>query len=252
MRTLKLTIAYDGTGYHGFQRQANASTIQQVLEEKLAKIFGHPLQVIGAGRTDAGVHALGQVISLRTTGRIPTENIIRAAACVLPPDIAVVGCAVAEDDFHARKSAVAKTYRYCLQQTLVPDPLRRNYAWQIRQTFSVDILQKALLHVVGRHDFSAFQSAGSSIRNPVRTLFQAECKEAGAIIDIVFRGDGFLYHMVRNLVGTAVRLAIAGADPARMAEILASGDRRCAGYTAPPQGLSLVEVEYPVIGKNSD
>lgn len=244
-RTLKLTVAYDGTAYHGFQRQAKDLTIQQVLEEKLAKIFGHSVQVAGAGRTDAGVHALGQVISLQTTGRIPTDRIPMATVGLLPGDIAVVAAEEVSPDFHARRSAREKTYRYRLQSTPVVDPLTRNHTWQIRMPLATDVLQQCLDHVVGKHDFSAFQSAGSAIRNPVRTLFQADCSALGAHIDIHFRGDGFLYHMVRNLVGTAVAIAARGQNPLRMKEILDSRDRRNAGATAPPQGLYLVTVEYP-------
>ena len=172
MRTLKLTIAYDGTAYHGFQRQQNAVAVQQVLEKKLEPLFGHSLVLHGAGRTDAGVHAAGQVVSFTTTGTIPAEKICRAASSLLPADIVVIAAEEVADSFHARKSAVAKTYLYRLYQGAFANPFCRNYTWHIRHPLAVDEMREALQRIEGTHDFSSFRATGSVMTDPVRTIMK--------------------------------------------------------------------------------
>ena len=243
-RTLKLTIAYDGTAYHGFQRQANATTIQQVLEERLAKIFGHQLKVTGAGRTDAGVHAYGQVVSLRTTGSIPTARIPLAARGVLPDDIVVTGAAEVDAAFHARYAAKSKIYVYRIFTGAAPDPFLRNYAWHLADAPDAALMHAAARHTAGRHDFSAFRAAGGADGSPVRTILAASCRQDGLLTEFSFWGTGFLYHMVRNLVGTLVDVGLGRTTAADFAAILASRDRKQAGITAPAQGLYLKEVLY--------
>lgn len=245
MRNLKLILAYDGTLYHGFQRQANAVTIQQIVEDRLPKIFGHPITITGAGRTDAGVHAYGQVINFFTNGRVPTERIVLAARSLLPPDIVVVSAAEEAEDFHARYSAQSKIYRYRLLNTPIANPLERNYAWHFRQPLNVELMDEAAQIIVGTHDFSAFRASGSASVNPVRTIMAAECRIQGSgIIEFEFWGTGFLYHMVRNLVGTLVEVGQQHITPEDFAGILKGRDRRAAGITAPAQGLYLMEVKY--------
>ncbi|EAX47606.1 tRNA pseudouridine synthase A [Thermosinus carboxydivorans Nor1] len=243
-RYLKLTVAYDGTAYHGFQRQANAITVQQVLEERLATIFGHPLKVTGAARTDAGVHAYGQVVGFATSGTIPAANIVRAAKSVLPPDIVVVKAEEVSADFHARFSARSKIYLYRIYNAAVADPFRRNYAWHVTQPLDEAAMDTAVQTVVGTHDFSAFRAAGGPPVSPVRTIYEAGCTREGDMLEFRFWGNGFLYHMVRNLVGTLVDVGLGRLTRDGFTRILAGRDRTRAGITAPPQGLYLKEIFY--------
>lgn len=245
MRNIKLVLAYDGSAYHGFQRQANAMTIQQIVEERLPKIFGHPLTINGAGRTDAGVHAYGQVINFFTKGSIPTERIPLAARSLLPPDIVVVAAAEVGPEFHARHSAQSKIYRYRLLNARIANPFEHNYAWHFFQTLTVPLMQEAAQVIVGTHDFSAFRASGGAPRSPVRTILSANCRQQGeAIIEFEFWGTGFLYHMVRNLVGTLIKVGQRLLTPQDFAGILKGRDRHAAGITAPAQGLYLMEVKY--------
>jgi len=243
-RNIKLTIAYDGTNYHGFQRQTNAVTIQQILEEKLGKLFGHQIKVAGAGRTDAGVHAYGQVVNFYTTGSIPVEKIPLAARGIMPPDIVVLKAELAEPRFHARISAKGKTYIYRLYYDKLSNPFHRYYAWHVYHPIDVEAMHQAAQIVVGTHDFSAFRAAGGVAKNPVRTILEASCLSKNGIVEFSFTGTGFLYHMVRNLVGTLVNVGAGKICAQRFAEILASCDRHQAGATAPPQGLYLKDVYY--------
>lgn len=243
-RTICLTIAYDGSAYHGFQRQLNALTIQQVLEQKLKRLFGHPLTIHGAARTDAGVHAYGQVISFKTSGTIPVERIPLAARSVLPTDIVVYRAVEAEPEFHARISATSKLYRYQILNQLLPDPLLRKYVWHFRGPLAIEPMQEALQHIIGCHDFSAFRATGGATISPVRRLIKADCRQNGKMIEFNFHGSGFLYHMVRNIVGTLVDIGIGKKRADDMLRILQSGDRGQAGATAPPNGLYLQEVYY--------
>lgn len=243
-RTIKLTIAYDGTAYHGFQRQANALTVQQVIEERLAKIFGHPLKIAGAGRTDAGVHAYGQVVSLKTSGAIPAGRITLAARGVLPDDIVVLKAEEMAAGFHARIAAKSKIYIYRIYSGESPDPFLRNYAWHLPGVLDVAAMHAAVQHIVGEYDFSAFRAAGGAVRSPVRTILAASCRRDGDLIEFSFWGTGFLYHMVRNLVGTLADVGHGRMTAAGFAAVLASRDRNMAGITAPPQGLYLKEVLY--------
>lgn len=243
-RNLKLTIAYDGTAYHGFQRQANALTVQEVLEERLAKLFGHTIRIAGAARTDTGVHAYGQTVSFRTIGRIPTERIPIASQGILPPEIVVRSAQVVPADFHARFSAKGKTYIYRILAAERPDPFLHDFVWYHPEPLDVPAMDRAMRHILGTHDFSAFRAAGGPPVSPVRTLSAAVCRQTAEIIEFSFTGNGFLYHMVRNLVGTLVKVGTHRISPEGFAEILAGRDRSKAGITAPPQGLFLMEIYY--------
>lgn len=244
-RNICLTVAYDGSTYHGFQRQANtAVTIQQVLEERLAPLFGHKLKIAGAARTDTGVHAYGQVVTFNTTGCIPVSRIPFAARGVLPQDIVIRDARVMPLHFHARLSAKSKLYYYHIHNQVVADPFLRHYAWQIKQKLRLDQMQQAIRHVIGKHDFSAFRGAGGPPRNPVREIFAASCIQKDDLVECSFHGTGFLYHMVRNLVGTLVNVGLGKYEAAQIRDILESKDRQKAGATAPAQGLYLKEVYY--------
>jgi tRNA pseudouridine38-40 synthase len=244
MRVLKLTVAYDGTNYHGFQRQKGVPTIQAALEERLAGIFGERVVFSAAGRTDAGVHALGQVVSGQTGGRIPTENIVPAARSVLPAAIAVVGAEEAAGSFHARRNAKGKRYIYKIAQKNVPDPFLANYAWLLAEKLDVAKMTQAPKNHTGRHDFSDFRPAAGAPRNPVRTVYEAIWEQSGDGLLFAIEGDGFLYRMVRNIVGSLVEVGAGKKSAKEFAGVLAARDRRQAGKTAPPQGLYLERVFY--------
>ncbi len=243
-KNLKLTVAYDGSAYHGFQRQANAMTVQQVLEETLTVLLGESIVVAGAARTDAGVHAYGQVISFRTNSRVPVERIPIAMQGMLPRDIAVIDAQEANAAFHARFAATGKLYRYRILNSPVPDPLQRNYVWQMPRAIELPEMQTALQSIAGDHHFGAFQSAGSSAKNPVRTLYDATCTRQGETLDFHFHGNGFLYHMVRNIVGTVVDVGTKKISLTDFQRIFDGRDRRKAGATAPGAGLYLLKVFY--------
>jgi len=246
-RTIQLVVAYNGAAYHGWQRQAaGIDTVQQRLEEALIRVLGHPLSVHGAGRTDAGVHALGQAVSFRTSNRaIPLAGLRRAVNAKLPGDIAVLSAAEAPDGFHASLSATGKTYRYRLYiaQTR-PVELHRlvwHYFWH---PLDVERMQEAARRLVGRHDFAGFATSGDERDNTVRTVFACDVREEGPEVHVTVRGDGFLYNMVRNIVGTLVEVGRGHWPPERIDHILATADRTKAGPTAPPDGLTMVCVHY--------
>lgn len=245
-RNIKMVIAYDGTNYHGFQRQKNALAIQEVLEDIMSPIFGHPVWIIGSGRTDTGVHARAQTINFITTSRIPVDKMPIAVNSRLPRDIAVLSAEEVSADFHARFSAEEKTYAYQLLISECPDPFAACYVWQVKKPLRLDLMREALTVIVGTHDFSSFEASGSTVRDPVRTIYEATLTEEGNDrITVRFRGNGFLYHMVRNLVGTLVDVGLGRTTVDGFREILQAHDRRMAGITAPPQGLFLENVRYP-------
>jgi tRNA pseudouridine38-40 synthase len=243
-RNIKLTIAYDGTAYHGLQRQAGHITIQEVLEDRLPLIFGHGLSISAAGRTDAGVHALGQVASFRTEGRIPIANILPAAKSALPQDIAVLAAEEAGAEFHARYSAKGKEYLYKIAEKKSADPFLARYAWLMECGLDLPSMLEAAEALLGKQDFSTFRAAGGKPGDPERTVWQARFRREGACLLFAIRGDGFLYHMVRNIVGTLVEVGKGKMTPQAFREALLAKDRRQAGKTAPPQGLYLSQVFY--------
>jgi tRNA pseudouridine38-40 synthase len=173
VRNIKLTVAYDGSAYHGFQRQANAMTIQQILEERLATIFGHDLNFNMSARTDTGVHAYGQIVNFYTTGSIPVEKITAAAKSLLPHDIVVCDAQIVHSEFHARFDAKSKIYKYQIYNTKIADPFLRNYAWHIQKPLDSEAMHKAVQFIVGTHDFSAFRASGGAPVSPVRTILSA-------------------------------------------------------------------------------
>ncbi|MGL5270732.1 MAG: tRNA pseudouridine(38-40) synthase TruA [Selenomonadaceae bacterium] len=243
-RNIKLTISYDGGRYHGFQRQRNVTAVQNVLEDKLGIIFGDSIEMAASGRTDAGVHAYGQVVNFFTDGMIPLNRVLCAANSLLPEDIRVVKAEEADRDFSARHSAKSKIYIYKIQQGAVLDPFSRQYSWHIRNRLDLEAMRTALKYIEGQHDFSSFQAAGSVPMLPVRTLYEASVKQEGNRIEFRFWGNGFLYHMARNLVGTLVNVGRGKITPFEFREILEARDRHRAGATAPAQGLYLLQVNY--------
>ena len=245
MRTFKFTVCYDGSNYSGFQRQAKEITIQQALEEKLERICGEPVTVTGSGRTDAGVHARCQVVSFVTEGTIPTANMVRALNSVLPEDIRALHAEEMPEGFNARKDACRKEYEYRIRFTPEPDPFSRNYVWQIRELPDMDKMNKAAAMILGTHDFSGFQSTGSSPVSPVKTIYKSQWeKEQGGTLVYHIAGNGFVYHMVRNLVWSMVQIGLGKKSPEAMAEELTLKRGKFENSPAPAQGLYLAYVSY--------
>lgn len=247
MRNIKLVVAYDGTAYHGFQEQRGTGlpTIQEELEKQLSGLAGKDVQIYGSGRTDAGVHAQGQVVNFNAQGwNIPTQRIPLALNGVLPPDIAVLSAEDAVEDFHARFSAKIKEYRYSIHNHRVPNPMLRRYSYFFPRPLDLEAMREAADYLVGRHDFSSFKAEGTPVKNTVRNLFEISIETRGELVDIIFRGEGFLHHMVRIMTGTFLDVGIHKYPPVMVQEIRDSKDRTRAGATAPPQGLCLMKVTY--------
>ena len=241
----KLTIQYDGSRYDGWQRQGNTgSTIQGKLEAVLSRLAGEPVEVHGAGRTDGGVHALGQVASVRLPEGLSAQKVLAYANQYLPEDIAVTAAEEADDRFHARLSARGKVYRYTIRLGAVPDVFRRRYQYRVEEELDIAAMERAAALLTGTHDYRAFCSNKRYKKSTVRTVHAIELARQGDDLTITYRGDGFLYNMVRILTGTLVEVGLGQRAPEEMSAILERKDRSAAGKTAPAQGLALVEVMY--------
>jgi len=246
VRYLKITLAYEGTAYAGWQVQpgTHGPTVQGKVEEALASLTGERIRVSAAGRTDAGVHARGQVISFATRSRIPVERWPWALNSVLPEDIVAIEAAEVGPDFHARFSAKSKTYRYTIDNGLFPDVFQRKFAWHIRYPLDLKAMEKAALYLVGKHDFRSFAAAGRPVKNFEREIKNVSWSKEGPFIHFDITADGFLYNMVRIIVGTLVEVGLGRRRPEDMEIILAGRSRSLAGPTAPPHGLCLMKVDY--------
>lgn len=241
----KLTIQYDGSRYDGWQKQGNTpNTIQGKLEDVLSRMVDEPVEVHGAGRTDAGVHAEGQAASVKLPGATPPDQVMEQLNRYLPEDIAVVRVEHADDRFHARLNAVGKVYRYSLRVGGVPDVFRRKFQYRIEGELDLDAMRQGAELLAGTHDFRAFCANKRYKKSTVRTVHAIDICRVGDDVTFTFRGDGFLYNMVRILTGTLIEVGQGQRKPEEMADILASLDRSKAGKTAPAQGLCLVKVEY--------
>jgi len=247
-RVLKLVLSYDGTDYVGWQRQANGVSIQALVEEAIAPIEGRPVTVFGAGRTDAGVHALAQAASVVLESSIEPAACLRALNASLPADVRVRDASEAPAGFHARFSAKSKAYRYYIRSAAWVSPFERRYVWHVPTALDDEAMAAAAEALRGPHDFSAFQAAGSEVATTTRTILDLALTRVdesdGALVTIDVEADGFLRHMVRTIVGTLVEVGRGRRDPGEVGRILASGDRTQAGATAPPQGLFLMRVTY--------
>jgi tRNA pseudouridine38-40 synthase len=246
-RTLRLVIEYDGAGYCGWQRQrgtAGAPSVQAMLEAAVRAVAG-AAEVVGAGRTDAGVHAWGQVAHLRTASRIPAARFPAALNAHLPPDIRVIEAADAAAGFHARYDAVARTYCYEILNRPAPSALLRARAYHVPQPLDVAAMQRALRPLAGRHDFTAYRGLGTATRTTVCTIMRAEWRRRGARVRFVITADRFLRHMVRMLVGTLLRVGRGRLGERAPGEFLADRDNRRTGPVVPAHALYLVHVAYP-------
>jgi tRNA pseudouridine38-40 synthase len=242
---IKLTLEYDGTSLVGWQRQLNGPSVQQHLEEALAEMLGHPVGVTGASRTDAGVHARGQVATFRTERAIPVDGVRRGLNAILPPSIAVIDAAEVDDAFHARFSARGKHYRYTIWRRRDRSPFWRDRAWYRTRPFDLAAMAEAADVLVGEHDFAAFRAAGCAAKTTRRRITSIDIAAPHPdLVTLDVRGTAFLRHMVRIITGTLVEVAEARRPIGEVAEILGSCDRTRAGQTAPPQGLELVSVSY--------
>jgi tRNA pseudouridine38-40 synthase len=247
-RTLKLTVAYDGTDFAGWQVQPEARTVQGTLQEILARMTGGPVSLVGSGRTDAGVHALGQVASFETTSAHSCDVFFRALNAELPEDVAVLAVEESPAEFHALRSARRKRYRYVIHDGGVRDVFARRYCWGLPHRLDEAAMQRAAAVLVGTHDFCSFETAGSERESSVRTVFAAEVSrqrdDRACELHIEVEADGFLYNMVRAIVGTLVQVGRGARPEAWVGEVLRAQDRSAAGPTAPPQGLFLLWVSY--------
>jgi tRNA pseudouridine38-40 synthase len=242
----RLLLEYDGTGFAGWQIQPGSRrTVQGALEEAFGALAEGPVRIYGAGRTDAGVHAEGQVANVRAATRLDPARLLRALNARLPGDVVVRLLEPAPAGFHARRDARSKLYRYRLWTGPVRSPLRERFAWRVRPPLDLDALQAAAALLVGTHDFASFRAAGSAARTTVRTLTRAGWRgRVGEELCFEVEGPGFLRHMVRNLVGSLVEVGRGRREAAWMGELLSARDRTRAGPTAPAHGLTLVRVEY--------
>ncbi|RWZ52092.1 tRNA pseudouridine(38-40) synthase TruA [Halobacillus fulvus] len=246
MERIRCTIQYDGTNYAGYQIQPNGNTVQAELEKALKKMHkGQDVKVTASGRTDSGVHAKGQVIHFDTPLAIPSSNWQRALSSMLPDDIWVHDAERVDPDFHARYDTTGKEYRYFVWNKREPDIFKRHYRYHVKAELNVEAMKEACRRLEGEHDFTSFCSPKTEVKgNKVRTIYEASVEADGPELMFVFRGSGFLYNMVRILVGTLIEIGRGERKPEDIASIIEAKHRDAAGKTAPPQGLFLWEVSY--------
>ncbi len=243
-RNIKLTLGYDGTAYHGFQRQNKVIAVQNVLEDVLFKLCGDSIELAAAGRTDAGVHAHGQVVNFFTDGTIPVDKIVYAANRLLPDDIVIYEAEEADRNFSALHCVQSKIYIYKVYQNAVPEPFLRRSTWQVFKPLNLKDMQSALRYIEGEHDFSSFRSVGGNDTSPIREIYEASCLQRGDMYIFKFWGSGFLYHMVRNIVGLIVNIGLGRVAVEQMPKIMAAKNRALAGKMAPANGVYLEKVYY--------
>jgi tRNA pseudouridine38-40 synthase len=245
-RNIKIVLEYDGTNYHGWQSQKGSGrqTVQETIERALASLTHEDESVVSSGRTDAGVHALGQVANFKTQTAIPASAWAPALNHVLPADIRVLASEEVPSGFHARYSARTKIYKYRILNRQAPSSLYRNYAWHINLPLNIARMRRAAFFLLGRHDFSSFRGSGCSSKSPVRTMNSLVIRKSGDFIELWLEADAFLQYMVRNITGTLAEVGLGRFSPEDVKRILESKDRTAAGKNAPPQGLYLVRVNY--------
>ena len=243
-RNLLLTLRYQGTNYHGFQVQKNAVTVAQVLQDALEGVLGRREDIKGCSRTDSGVHANMFCVSVKTDSAIPCGSLVRALNVKLPYDIAVTGCIEVPDGFHARYDCRGKRYVYLINNSPVKDPFRYRQVYDYRYPIDVELCDRACRDFVGTHDFSSFCAANSSVEDHVRTITACGMQRRGEQVTFYVEGDGFLYNMVRIMVGTVLEIAAGQRAPDSIPQILQAKDRAAAGATAPAWGLYLDRVFY--------
>jgi tRNA pseudouridine38-40 synthase len=241
---IKLTIEYDGTNYHGWQMQPNGPTIQSILEQAVSTFFGMPTRVTGSGRTDAGVHALGQVVNFFCDREADLHRLRRGLNALTPADISIKDVEIVPDSFDARRDGRSRTYEYRILNRPTPSPFHLNYAWHLHDPLDVRPMREALRYLEGEHDFSSFRASGCDAPHPVRTVYRVSLDQVEDLLVFTIEATAFLRHMARNIVGTLVEVGRGQRCAESFAELLEVGDRTKAGPTAPPHGLFLMEVKY--------
>jgi len=244
LRKIKLTIAYDGYSYHGWQIQPGHPTIEQTIEDAIANLTGQKVELTGASRTDAGVSALGQVATFQIDSPIPTENLAKAITHRLPQDITIIEAVEVPLDFDVIRDVKSKLYRYTIFNGEVRPVLQIRHCWHIPEKLDVAAMSKAASFLIGKKDFKSFASAADKRESSVRTIFHCDASKANDWVYIDVEGDGFLYNMVRNIVGTLVEAGIGRMKPEKMAEILEAKARSAAGLIAPAEGLCLMWIKH--------
>jgi tRNA pseudouridine38-40 synthase len=241
---IKLTLEYDGTHYHGWQTQATAKTIQGVLETAVSTLLRRPTPIIGSGRTDAGVHALGQVANFRSDKELQPHRVQRALNALTPEDVTITTVEIVPDSFDARRDGRSRIYEYRILNRPSPSPFHLKFAWHVYDPLDIAAMREAITCLQGEHDFSSFRAASCDAIHPIRTIYRASLNPRGELVVFTVEATAFLRHMVRNLTGTLVEVGRHQRTPQSFAELLTACDRTQAGITAPPQGLFLVQVNY--------
>ena len=241
---IKLTIEYDGTDYCGWQIQAAGKTVQGVLEKAVSTLVGKPTRIVGSGRTDAGVHAFGQVANFKSDKDLHPYRVQRALNALTPEDVTVTRVEIVPDSFDARRQGRSRTYEYRILNRSSPSPFHLRYAWHVHDCLDIDVMCEAITCLQGEHDFSSFRGAGCDAAHPVRTVYASSLNRSGDLIVFTVEATAFLRHMVRNLVGTLVEVGRQQRSPQSFAALLDARDRTQAGMKAPAQGLFLMEVKY--------
>ncbi|WP_026895012.1 tRNA pseudouridine(38-40) synthase TruA [Clostridiisalibacter paucivorans] len=244
MRNIKIIIEYDGTKFNGWQSQPNCRTVQGVLERAINKLTDENIKIIGAGRTDGGVHAKGQAANFITNSSIPGDRFFMALNSVLPNDISIVNSEEVDLDFHSRYNAKGKIYEYIIYNSRIRSPIYRNYSWHVPLKLDIKSMRSALKYFKGTHDFRGFMSSGSNVKDTVRTIYDIEISSFAKFIKVKISGNGFLYNMVRIIIGTLVDVGQKNIYVEDIKDIIKSKQRENAGKTAKPQGLYLKEVFY--------
>lgn len=252
MRKIKLVIEYDGSKYHGWQFQMNGISIQEAIEKILLRVTKEKTNLVGSGRTDAGVHAEGQVAHFVTSSKMREDEFLRALNSLLPRDIVIKKVEVVSPDFDARRSARRKIYRYSILNQDHPSAFAYSRSMYVQSPLDVEAMKRAAPYLLGRHDFAAFQGANAEVKTTVRELYRIDIERNGNFIVLHFEGNGFLKYMVRIIVGTLIEVGKGAIQPDELKEILASRNRKRAGPTAQPQGLCMVQVLYDGEGSSEE
>ncbi len=244
MRNIKLTIEYDGKEYNGWQKQPNKLNIQGEIEKAIQSITGKQVELIGSGRTDAGVHAFGQVANFKIDSDFPIEKMAIAINSQLKKSIRIKTAEEVSPEFHSRYNCHSKTYQYVIDNSEHGTAIYRGLTYPVSQKLNIDKMQKAVKYFIGEHDFSSFKSSGTSSKSSVRTVYDAKVEKDGEKVKISITGNGFLYNMVRIISGTLVEVGLNNIEPEDIPKIIDAKNRQMAGKTLPPQGLFLMKVEY--------